>query len=505
VAGSAPNLIRLAVPATTIPETLAEPPQAVPPDDVAPPRPALTAGQRRALIAIVAVGAALRLAWLAYAKAEPPVSIASGDQWSYYYFGNEIAAGRGYVSYTTGEATAYYPIGYPALLAGVFWFALHTPVTDDLMLVAGVLHVVLSTATIALTFVIGRRLLGPVAGLVAAALMAVFPNLVYQVTSLQLETTFLFLTTAALAILVDHDWASGPPSRNRLLAFGAVLAASALVRPFSLPLLLGLLLALVAVRVGWRRVCLALAVPVGVVVVAFIPWTIRNAVVMDAFIPSSTNMGDTLCIDRNRDAYGGFRWADHDGCVDPNLPEVERNTGNTRKAITWVLENPRRELLQIARRAKYMFREDHDGIVAVETLGTGRFLPDSTRDLLSRVADGFFFAVGGLAVVGIPILFRRAPRSERRLFFVTFGALLVIPLLLWGNPRFHVPLTTFLAVSAAGCVVFVAERVQRMLGTRQPSAWASAQTTRSPNGSANPTSAANSTCEPSGRSVGSSM
>jgi 4-amino-4-deoxy-L-arabinose transferase-like glycosyltransferase len=417
----------------------------------------LTQAQTRWLVGIVALAAVLRVGWLVLAHVDPPVHfMESGDQYSYWYHANEIAAGRGYHSYITGEATAYYPIGYPALLAGLFWLANRVPFVDpDLMLVAGAFHVIVSVATVALTFVVGRRLLGARAGLVAAALMAVFPNLVYQVTSLQLETTFVFLTIAALAVIVDHDWSSGPPSRNRLLAFGAVLAASALVRPFSVPLLVGLLLALLAMGLGLRRALAALSVPVLVLVVAFTPWTIRNAVQLDGFVPSSTNMGDTLCIDRNLDATGGFRWSTHDGCVDPDLPEVERNRGNTRKAIEFVAEHPGRELLQVVRRGRFMFAEDHDGILAVETMGSGPIFSDGTRTVLETVADWYFFVALAAAVIGLPWLVRRPPRPERWLVLSVLVALLVIPLLLWGNPRFHLPLAPFIALSA-GALVTVA-------------------------------------------------
>ena len=218
--------------------------------------------------------------------------------------------------------------------------------------------------------------------------MALFPNQIYQVTSLQLEATFTFLVMATLAIAVDHDWSTGPPSRRRLAAVGAVLAVSMLVRPFSAPVLLALLLALL-VAAGWRRALGLLAVPVLVVVAAFVPWTIRNAIAFGDFIPSSTNMGDTLCIDRNLDATGGFRWAMHDGCVDPGLPEHSRNRGNTRKAIEFVISHPDRELLQIVRRAKLIFAEDNDGIQAVETMGSGEIFSSGTRRFFVVTADWY--------------------------------------------------------------------------------------------------------------------
>jgi len=427
---------------------------AVPGDGRADPhgggrRTPLSPAERRWLIGIVALAALLRIAWLAFNHVEPPSGF-GGDQHMYWYHATEIAEGRGYHVMGSTEPTAYYPVGFPALLAGLRLTFDPVPfLSHEPMLVLGAFQVVVSVATVVLTFVVGRRLLGPRAGLVAAAVMAVFPNSVYQVTAVQLETTFLFLSMAALAVIVDHDWSSGPPGRNRLLAFGAVLAAAALVRPFAAPLLLGLFLALLAVGTGWRRALLATAIPVGVLVVAFVPWTIRNAVRLDAFVPSSTNMGDTLCIDRSDGATGGFRWASHDGCVDPDLPEVERNRANTERAVEWVVHNPAHEVVQIGRRAHLMFAEDNDGIEAVETLGSGPIFSDGTRTFYERASDWYFLVVLAAALVGLPWLVRRSPRPERRLVLALMVSLLAIPLLLWGNPRFHIPLTPFLALSAA--------------------------------------------------------
>ncbi len=430
--------------------------------------PQLTSTQKRWLLAIVVVGLVLRIVWLAVNHVEPPRNVVeSGDQYSYWYYGNSIANGDGVLDEVTGEPVAYYPIGYPAILGGLFFLAKALPFDVDLMLVAGLFHVVVAAATVPLTFVVGRRLIGPRAGLVAAGVMALWPNMIYQVTSLQLETTFVFLVVAALAIIIDHDWSTGPPSPQRLLAFGAVLAVSALVRPFSAPMLLGLLVALLLTGVGWRRALARLAIPVAIVVVAFVPWTVRNAVELDAFVPSSTNMGDTLCIDRNLDATGAFRWSMHDGCVDPDLPPVERNRGNTRKAIEFVIEHPDRELLQIVRRARFMFAEDIDGVVAVETMGSGPIFSDRTRNLLETTADTYFFVVLGTAVLGLPSLVRRSSRHERWLVLVPYASLLVIPLLLWGNPRFHLPLAPFFALSTAAFVCTVDGLVRRGVIARQ--------------------------------------
>lgn len=407
------------------------------------------------LVAIVVGAFALRLAWVLIVRPSPPTNwIPSGDQYSYWYYGREIADGRGYVSYITGQPTAYYPIGFPAILAALFWLVRVTPLPDNYMLAANVLHVVVGTASVGLAYVIGRRLFGRLGGLLGALILAVFPNPVYQVASLQLETMFIFWSLAALAIVVAHDWSRGLPSTRRLLAFGFVLGISVLIRPFSLWFIGALFVAAVVARAGWVRSLRAAAIPLAVVALMSVPWTVRNAIRMDGFVPTSTNTGDTLCLDRSLDATGGFRWADHEGCADPGLPEVERNRENTRMAIEFVIDHPTRELQQIWRRGKLMFGSDNDGVLAVNTLGGGPVMAEDTAASLEDVADAAFDVVLVLAGAGLVVLVAtgRRRRPEVALVLLSMGALIAVPLLLWGNPRFHLPVSPFLAILAGGAV-----------------------------------------------------
>jgi 4-amino-4-deoxy-L-arabinose transferase-like glycosyltransferase len=265
---------------------------------------------------------------------------------------------------------------------------------------------------------------------------------------------------AALAVIVDHDWRSGLPSRNRLLVFGALLSISAMIRPFSVYVLVGLGVAALVVtgglRTGWKQAARTVAWPLVVLVAVFTPWTIRNLVQLDTFAPSSTNMGDGLCLDRNLDADGGFRWSSHDGCVDLSLGEVERNEGNTELALEFIRKYPGREVIQIYRRSGYMFSTDHDGLDAVHGLGPEPQFPPDTFDRLRGVANGFYFVVLWLSVPGVVLAARKAPRPERWLVGSTFVGLLLVPLLLYGNPRFHVPLAPFGALGAAATVTTLA-------------------------------------------------
>jgi len=425
-----------------------EPEAVAPPGDPHVGSARLGLRERRVLILILLVAAAVRLGWIWYVDNGAPQSDRSGDAYWYWYYGQEIAAGRGYVNPDSGMATAYYPVGFPAILAVLFWVTLHTPIPDNLLALTFLFQAAISVATVWLVFFIGQRLFGTTVGLVAAAVYAVFPNVVYQVATIQVETTFVFLTMAALAVVVGHDWSLGPPGWRRLAAFGVVLAAAFYVRPFSIWLVAGLLLAVVATGAGWRRAVLAASIPLAIVGVATVPWAVRNYARLDTLVVSSTNLGDTLCIDRSMHATGGFQWATHEGCADSRLPEAERYRASTRKAISFVVHHPDRELLQIYRRGRHMFANDLDGILAVDTLSGTPFLTDGEYRAFGRLANGYFYAVVGVGVVGL-LWLRKAPVALRRLFLSGLLPLFVIPLLLWGNTRFHVPLLPFLSVLAA--------------------------------------------------------
>ena len=54
-----------------------------------------------------------------------------------------------------------------------------------------------------------RRIAGPVAGIVAACIYALYPNLVFHTGVLMSETLYIFLFLAFLAVLLWRPWPDG--------------------------------------------------------------------------------------------------------------------------------------------------------------------------------------------------------------------------------------------------------------------------------------------------------
>ncbi len=411
----------------------------------------------------IAVGCLLRLVWGIWAlRNTPEWWTINGDQYSYWFFGNEIAHGRGVHEFDSSRATSYYPIGYPALLGVVYWLGMHTPLPDNQAQLTVGLHVVVSTLSILLVYFIGRKTFGHRVGLVAGWIVALFPSLVIGVATYSIETTFIFAALVAVAVAVDHDWSAGPMSLRRLLWFGVALGCAVVVRPFAAPVLIGVAVAAL-ITLGWR--CAARQVGWTLLTFALVltPWTIRNYNTFDRFIPISTNLGDGLCMSRYPDSNGGFAWATHEYCADKNLPEEERNPANTRAAIRFVLDHPGEELRQWPKRFHLMMANDH-GTLA-EALGNGSHLdlPQRLRQGIDFASDWYYHIVWILTVAGAGLLLRGWRRDRRRgprraIVAITTVGLLVGPLALWGNPRFHTPMLPFMAIVAAAAVVWACER-----------------------------------------------
>jgi 4-amino-4-deoxy-L-arabinose transferase-like glycosyltransferase len=503
----------------------------------------------RWLAAILVLATALRVAWVLYVD-RPPQGL--HDPLFYFLYATQIADGNGY-RLLDGSPTAYYPIGYPAALGAVYALVKHTPIPDNLVLASGFFNVFLGVATVALGYAVARRLFNTSVGLLSALWLAVFPNLIFHTGTFLSETLFNFLIMASLLVLLADDWRERPPSRARMLTFGAVLGLSALVRPISL-----LFLPIVAIvwwyaGFGWRRALESTGLALVMAAAVIAPWTIRNIVVMKSFVVISTNLGDDLCMGHYPGAYGGFSLPVD--CFDPSRYagverpgfETRRNDDNMRRAIRFAVHHPRGELKLLSSKSWYLWAKgDHDGLWAVESYGDDPFIrtrlslqivpgqvpddrlpaiaakiesvagidaaqtagavkagkaaaPDTPVVIAERIApepayeikasllpgvrlvthttaawtalvrsaDIFYYTTISLGALGL-FAFVQAPRDPRRTYFVlALLAFAGVPLVFFGDARFHVPALPLLAVGASWVVVFAWRSAPKLIAKRQ--------------------------------------
>lgn len=241
-------------------------------------------GSRAVLAALVAVfllGFGLRVAEARDGR--PPVY----DAAAYATIAERIAEGDGFSlgANATQPASNYSP-GLPLLVGGLYELS-----GGSHERLARVVLALIGSLAVLFTYLLGRRLAGLAAGLIGAAAVAIYPALLeYQGMLMGEPLAATLLSGAVLAML----WAA-EGRRERWLPAGLLLGALVLVRPEYLGI--GVLLAVVVLawdRDEWRTGLVNAAILLGGIVLVVAPWTVRNAVVLDRFVPVSTGGGQVL-------------------------------------------------------------------------------------------------------------------------------------------------------------------------------------------------------------------
>jgi 4-amino-4-deoxy-L-arabinose transferase-like glycosyltransferase len=428
-----------------------------------PPLPPLDRRARRALLAIVVMAAVLRIVWALQAQAPHELR----DPVLYLILGDQLAHGHGY-SYGPGPdqgVTAYYPPGYPFFLAGVIWLAGLLPGVVTAFGVAIVANVALSVLLVWLVFALGRRVAGTAVGLVAVAVTALWPNLVFHSGIVLTETLFLVVFVALLLVALASPEVARRPGWARVATVGVLFGFTALIRPVSL--VIAPLFLVLWWGDGARRALQRTGLALLAAVLVILPWSIRSTVRMESPVLLSLNLGDNLCIGNNPEATGGYALPDYcfHGLETGKRPryETHRQSETIDRAVRFMRDNPGKVLGLVPDRARLTLRDDHDGLVVAADWGTRPLFSSSRTDALANLADAFYYGVAALSVAGLAVLVARRRRLAGRgrgwLFLVlTAPAQLVSPLVTFGEPRFKMPMYPVFALTAAVALVAAVRR-----------------------------------------------
>lgn len=259
-------------------------------EEHAPPR-------RRDGFVLASMGLLVRLGVVAWAAPRfPPAE----DGRFYDTVAGRIARGLGYTwSWPDGTVTyaAHYPVGYPALIGGLYAiFGAHPAVAMVLNAVLGAVAVfaVHRTASTA-----GSRKAAVVAGLLAA----LHPGLVFYTPALMTEGV-----TASLLAIAGWSVVATRGARSPwvpLAGLGLVVGVATLVRPQAL--LLAPLFGALCMRAGnVRRRLVFAGLVTACALLCCVPWTLRNCRRMHSCVLVSANAGWNLFIGNAPGATGAW-------------------------------------------------------------------------------------------------------------------------------------------------------------------------------------------------------
>ncbi|HVX32501.1 MAG TPA: glycosyltransferase family 39 protein, partial [Solirubrobacterales bacterium] len=265
---------------------------------------------RRTLIAlalIAALGLVLRAVAVVHPVADP-----ADDSHAYYALAKSLYEEGSYGGPEFhSEASSDWSPGAPWLYAGLF-VVTGGPREGTIR----ILEALMGVGTILVVFFLGWRLGGRRPALLGAAGVAIYPPFVHSVGEIMSEPpAMLSLPAAILAFLWAWDRTAVRPDGRRgspwaWLLPGFLFGCTAMFRP-EYTLVAGAFVALAAVRWAWERQWRLGTAAVGLMLVALllpiVPWTIRNFVVFDRFVPISTGGGKALYVGTFYPADGEYQ------------------------------------------------------------------------------------------------------------------------------------------------------------------------------------------------------
>jgi 4-amino-4-deoxy-L-arabinose transferase-like glycosyltransferase len=423
------------------------------------PAPLGRLGDRRWLLGlalIMLLGAAVRFTYIHVHTQELGV----GDPFYYHEGANLLADGKGFVDpfqYVYEGRTlpgAYHPPGYVVALALTSVFGFTSELAHQHW------SALISLTAIPLIALLGRRLAGPRAGLIAAFLAATYPNLWFS-DALLMSETLLFPTVAATLLLAYWYW--DRPSFGRAAALGVSCGVTALVRSEAVLLVPLLVLPMVAFTRSWslrRRAGVFLAAGTAAAAV-LAPWAVYNLLRFEE--PVLLGVSDhTLIAGNCPDRYEGdlIGYWTVSCIIELNCPDpAERRDLSAcllevRGADASVHEKAyRREALR-------HIRKNVDRLPLVVLAREGRafgfFRPGQQLDLdrfatkelgLSRLALGMFYVMAASGVAGGVFLRRR--RIPLTPLLAPFAAVAVTVAVTFGETRYRALAEVSLIVLAA--------------------------------------------------------
>lgn len=400
---------------------------------------------------LVVVAFTIRLFWALITPSLP-----HGDFNDFDIIINNIVNGRGFSF--GGHLTAFRAPGY------LFFMAAIRNIFGDWFRVAYIANAFLGAWMVYLAYQFSRLVFSKKIALAAAALTAFTPSLIVYTGTLAVENLsnplFLLCSLWFFYGLKRGGW-------HYFSLAGLMLGALVLTRPNYLLLPVAWFVYLVIIeRNLWRNV-VRVAMVMGIAIITFSPWTIRNYKVFNAFVPLSSNGGFNLLISFDEqstgeyteavlpNAYGNeWDWTTY-RVKNDSRDELQLQADATASAITFIRENPIDALKLVPFKLYYLFRDDTSG-VKINFITVAYETPDWLWKSLRLIAQAYYMITVGTALLAVH--FRSKLSAEHWILLIPILYFVALHSIFFGTDRFHLQLLPlFYAYSAFAAVHVVAQ------------------------------------------------
>jgi 4-amino-4-deoxy-L-arabinose transferase-like glycosyltransferase len=375
-----------------------------------------------------------RLVWIAFVH--PPQ--VSDFKW-YYERAANLASGEGYN--WNRAPTAYWPVGYPGFLGGVFYVFGVSPVVGQIT------NVLLSIATILLSYRLSKDIFhSEIAARITVVLMSLHLNQIAFNSLLCSEVWFTFLLMLGAVLFVAAR------GRYSFIALsGLCWGLGTLTKPQLIFLPLVFLLVFFSSKMDFLK---SAAVVYAMVALCLMPWAIRNRKVSGELV-LSTNGGIVLMQGNNPYATGTHIWNDDVAALlgDMREPlsggaraEVARANRARQVGTAYIKQHPWRTMALWPRKLMYAYRSDVDALFysmgEIQPRGRGLSLLYAG---LRVIAELYYFLIVALAALSWKAVGEGVPREYKLGLYVVlyFSAICVAFIAI---ARYHYPMMPWICI-----------------------------------------------------------
>ncbi len=315
-------------------------------------------GIRRDAAIVFLVAAAMRVA---LALSLPVDDTVFWDQ-PYWHYARNFAEGRGFwMPNPYGEELGLDRVyAFRSPLFPFLWGCVYN-LTGGAYAPIRCAHAILGAATCVLAYLAGRELLRHrSASLIGGLLCAVYPPLIWHSVHLMTEPLYIFLV--ALCMYALFRYGSGRRLRWLVVA-GLAAGLGTLTRSVLIGFVPFMALWIWWVRGRRGRGLRDAGLLCGIVLAAMLPWIIRNALVLGAFVPTTTDAGHGVYVANNPNALHDPRgfWIPEDWSFlkqpgETAVGEVEASRRLVRRTLRYLASNPGAALMLMGRRFVTLWR-----------------------------------------------------------------------------------------------------------------------------------------------------
>lgn len=385
-----------------------------------------------------------------------PVTPTSDAAW-YMARARELATGFGYQE--GGIPTAFWPVGWPAILAAGTLLLKSIPVTVITLNLIGagvIMGLILWFAQ--------KVLASDVVGRLGMFAYAIYPNHIAYTGMAMTETVYTAIAMGGFAVLICwRKMLWGP------VVSGLLFGVATLIKPQSYLFPIGAIIALIIIYrdYSWRSALRGGVILYCLLFAVVLPWSMRNLEVFGEFVLVSTNGGTALLLGANDQITGEhFEYEYTPVYAQFNIPldqrvarQVELDGKQMDRAVEWIKENTWAYVAWMPRKVFLLWYKDTDGFWALDESYPQAHVTVQVGKIVNQIYYMLVLLLSlPCALFSIRALIRRSESD------MPLGFLFCMPIFLsllaaifTGQFRYHFPAMPYMMLAAAWTLVRFSE------------------------------------------------